>query len=310
MWIEVLAKNYASVIGDIEAALRDCPSGLWETSIWPVRKTDNFVWPVKRAGGKRPGKAEQERLLQVHSEFWNVAYHAIFHTDLYLSRGELKGFAPLRPFLEKDHHGNTVPIRTYTRRELLKYVAHIRKKSERTFASLTDEIANEPVAKRIGGGSFGELLVGNLGHMQEHVAQMSLFLSQHLVERKAGAAGLTRLPQGVKGRDDAGLDEFVKSLGGYEQVIETFFRTWVPNLAPISPAVVRFEVGKGWTVKGIKGRAIVANESDIDLSVRVSGPNFIRWIAGELDFDKAEQDGRIVLDGDADALRRLSPARK
>ncbi len=57
------------------------------------------------------------------SEFWYVAYHCLFWTDLYLS-GAVEGFTPPAPFtLDELDPAGVLPDRQYTREELLAYLA-------------------------------------------------------------------------------------------------------------------------------------------------------------------------------------------
>lgn len=187
IWNAALNRAYDSTLNALATALRDCPADLWEASLWLVRKDDPYVWPVQRVDALfSDDRAEHERLLQVHSAFWNVAYHALFHLEFYLS-GAVLPFTPLPPFREDEHHSHVVPARTYTRDELLTYLAHIHQKSEATFAILTEAIAACPLPRdsQHAGRAFLDLLLENLLHAQEHTAQLRLFLSQQANRRAA-----------------------------------------------------------------------------------------------------------------------------
>ena len=99
-----------------------------------MRKSDPYVWPVRRVDRS----AEGEHLLPVYSAFWNVAYHTLFFFDCYLEGGS-EGCVPPPPFRAEDHGKNVIPDRSYTKDELLSYVAHCRAKAQATMDSLTPE---------------------------------------------------------------------------------------------------------------------------------------------------------------------------
>jgi hypothetical protein len=179
IWKVSLGRAYERAIDSLAQALCDCPDGLWDASLWEVRKEQPFVWPVRTVDGTHGDEASQERLLQVYSAFWNVAYHALFHLDFYLS-GAVLPFDPPAPFREDEHRANVVPNRAYTRSELQDYLAYNRQKARATFAALTDEQAASPLPpdSQHAGRPFADLLLLNLLHVQEHAAQMGLFLGR------------------------------------------------------------------------------------------------------------------------------------
>jgi hypothetical protein len=181
IWRTSVGRAYDSAIDGLAMALRDCPDALWEASLWEVRKEQPFVWPVRRVDGAFGDVADQEQLLQVHSAFWNVAYHALFHIDFYLS-GAVLPFDPPSPFREDEHRGNVVPNGVYTRVELQTYLAYNRQKARDTFEALTDEKAATPLPRESqhAGKPFADLLLDNLLHAQEHAAQLNLFIGQQV----------------------------------------------------------------------------------------------------------------------------------
>jgi hypothetical protein len=64
------------------------------------------------------------------------------------------------------------------------YLVSTRRKCHTTLAALTDEQARRPIAYHWSRGqsiSYLELQLYNLRHVQEHAAQLSLFLGQHAV---------------------------------------------------------------------------------------------------------------------------------
>jgi hypothetical protein len=151
-----LAAVWAS-IDMLENPLRLCPDRLWTARLWND--------PAQRAE---------------FSEFWYVAYHALFWLDLYLT-GSVEGFSPPPPYtLDELDPAGLLPERRYTRDELLAYLDHDRQKCRMTIEALTDERARQPCKFSWGELSFAELLLDNLRHVQEHAAQLSLLLGQQM----------------------------------------------------------------------------------------------------------------------------------
>src|SRR6266852_2731246 len=100
MWRTVVGSQFEVAIEMLGTAVRDCPDELWQESMWDDKSMPGF------------------------SEFWYVAYHAMFWLDLYLS-GSSEGFAPPAPFTldELDPEG-LMPERPFTKNELQIYLAH------------------------------------------------------------------------------------------------------------------------------------------------------------------------------------------
>ena len=74
--------------------------------------------------------------------------------------------------------------RPVTKEGLRTYLASARQKCRTTLVALTDEQARRPVEYSWSKGqpiSFLELQLYNLRHVQEHAAQLNLFLGQHAV---------------------------------------------------------------------------------------------------------------------------------
>jgi len=161
MWRTFLWRQFGAAIDMLENALRGCPDELWGERLW------------------------EDRSLPALSAYWYLAYHTLFWLDLYLSGSE-EAFAPPAPFtLSELDPAGALPERVYTRAELSRYLAHTRQKCQATIESLTDEHA----ARLWRGGGrelpFAELLLYNMRHVQEHAAQLNMFLGQ----RNASASG-------------------------------------------------------------------------------------------------------------------------
>ena len=156
IWRKIIWQQFGAAIDMLENALLNCPDELWGGEMWK----DNTMPPE-------------------FSAFWYVAYHTLFWLDFYLS-GRVEGFAPPAPFtLDEMDPAGVLPERQYTRDELLTYLDHGRKKCRETIEALTDEKARQRYSFPWGEISFLGLLLDNMRHVQEHGAQLNMFLGQN-----------------------------------------------------------------------------------------------------------------------------------
>jgi hypothetical protein len=146
----------------LEDALVACPASLWKVRLWRTPPPPEF--PPQ------------------FGEFWYVTFHALVWLDLYLSGIPEEEFGPPAPFAQGELDSpQALPARPYTKEELRAYLASLRQKCRDTLVVLTDEQARRPVEYPWSRGqpiSFLELQLYNLRHVQEHAAQLSLFLGQ------------------------------------------------------------------------------------------------------------------------------------
>lgn len=73
-----------------------------------------------------------------------------------------------------------LPERAYTRDELRIYLGHCRRKCRATIEAVTAETASQRCRFSWGVVSFAELFLYTMRHVQEHAAQLSLFLGQRV----------------------------------------------------------------------------------------------------------------------------------
>ena len=156
-WRSMIWQQFGATLDMFGQAMDECPDELWQRQMWGERSD----WPEL-------------------SQFWYVAYHTLFWLDLYLS-GEQDTFTPPAPFgfSEFDPAG-ALPERIYTKSELQTYFAHCRKKCRATIDALTDEQAGRRLTFGWGNMAFAELLLYNMRHVQEHGAQLRMYLGQQL----------------------------------------------------------------------------------------------------------------------------------
>lgn len=158
-YLQSLTHNFEGALGLMEAALADCPEGLWQTDLWPEEAPSR----PSPAGGLQ-GSAS-----------WFLGYHALFCLDYDLT-GEFEPWAPPEPFGDNSY---AYPNRVFTKAELLGYLQWCRGRVRQTLDGLTEEMAARPLpsAHRESGLLYG-VLVGSLAlHVVEHASQVRQFLT-------------------------------------------------------------------------------------------------------------------------------------
>jgi DinB superfamily len=180
-WSTALWRQFGAAIDMLENALVACPEALWTERLWRTPPPPEF--PPQFA------------------EFWYVTFHTLVWLDLYLSGVPEEAFAPPDPFAQGVLDSvEAQPQRPYTKEELRAYLASLRHKCHTTLVTLTDEQARRSVEYPWSEGqpiSLLELHLYNLRHVQEHAAQLSLFLGQHGIP----------LVSGARAKDDPGNHE-------------------------------------------------------------------------------------------------------
>jgi hypothetical protein len=168
LWLTTLWNQFGAAIDMLENALVACPNTLWKERLW--------------------GNSADHPLPPGFAEFWYVSYHTLFWLDLYLSGCREEDFAPPATFTRAELEPGALPERSYTKEELRAYLAATRRKCHDTLIGLTDERAHQAVEYPWAAGrdvSFLELQLYNMRHVQEHAAQLSLFLGQHGIPDEA-----------------------------------------------------------------------------------------------------------------------------
>jgi uncharacterized damage-inducible protein DinB len=164
-WGMALWRQFGAAIDTLDNALAACPAALWQERLWP--------------------NAPEPPFPPAFAEFWYVADHALVWLDLYLSGVPEEEFAPPAPFAQGElDSAETTPAQPYTREELRAYLTLLRQKCHTLLSALTDEQAQRPVEYGWSEGqpiSYLELQLYNLRHVQEHAAQLCLFLGQHAI---------------------------------------------------------------------------------------------------------------------------------
>lgn len=138
---KALKSQYLAAIQTLQKTIEDCPEGLW---------TDT----------------------QFNNPYWQVAYHALYYTHLYLEQ-DLEDFQAWEKHREgyEKFTGDRSDIRPYTRPELIEYCAFCREKAERDVETLDLD--------REDSGFYWyqmpklEHQIVNIRHLQHHAAQLA-----------------------------------------------------------------------------------------------------------------------------------------
>lgn len=154
-WQAIIWRQYGAALDMLGDAIAACPDELWRGRMY-----------------------DETRARPEYAEVWYRAYHALFWVDLYLFGAE-EEFLPPAPFELIEMAEDDLPERVYTKEELLTYWAYCRNKCRETILALSDEDGQRLCAFAWGTVPFAELQLYSLRHVQEHAAQLSLFISQN-----------------------------------------------------------------------------------------------------------------------------------
>jgi hypothetical protein len=166
---EMLWRQFGAAIDMFGNALRDCPDELWGKNLWEIQP--------------------DQSLPAAFSAFWYLGYHTLFWLDFYLT-GEEGSFAPPASFDLAELEAGALPPRTYTKEELFGYLDYCRQKCQGVISALSNEQASRSCRFPWGELPYAELQLDNLRHVQEHGAQLRVFLGQ---QAGKSARWITRL---------------------------------------------------------------------------------------------------------------------
>jgi hypothetical protein len=142
-------RQFGAAVDMLENAVRACPESLWDDTSLPVAR-----------------------------RFWYLAFHTLFWLDWYLADSR-EGFAPPAPFTQDEFDPSGIyPARTYTKAELLDYVAHDRARLRLKLAALDDQSAAGRSHVQTREFSVLELHLYDMRHVQHHAAQLNLMLRE------------------------------------------------------------------------------------------------------------------------------------
>ncbi len=155
VWKEILWHQFGAAIETLQNALNACPDELWHERLY-----HESVSPPE------------------FGQFWYIVYHTIFWLDYYCS-DLAEGFRPPPPFTISEMEMDAAPPeRAFTKHELQTYLDYARGKCRRKIESLADENEPQRVRENWRVKSVAELLLYTMRHVQEHAAELNLFLGQ------------------------------------------------------------------------------------------------------------------------------------
>ena len=188
-----LVRRFDTALDRLEAALRDCPDERWEASVWPVPRTDPWVWPQP---GVEPVPERTDESIQRFSAFWCVAYHCLWFLDFYLETGDrpfdspeyVKGGPEELGFA--DDGAVAVPGPAVPRETLLRYLQHGRRKVHDVVPIVDDAVLDRrcPDDHPRAGETFNQVWLVNVAHVEEHGSQLAAFAGGEN-RRTGGPAG-------------------------------------------------------------------------------------------------------------------------
>ena len=189
---EGLVRRFDTALDRLEAALRDCPEEHWHDSVWHVPRTDPWVWPQR---GVEPVPERTDETIQRFSAFWCVAYHCLWFLDYYLTMGDERFESPEYVQGGPEELGFAadgavaVPGETWPREALLRHLEHGRRKVHDVVPTVDDAVLARrcPDHHPHAGETFGQVLLVNLAHVEEHGAQLAAFVDE--IRTTGGPAG-------------------------------------------------------------------------------------------------------------------------
>lgn len=141
---QLLWYQFGAAIAMLENAINACPDNLWDTE----------------------------------AQFWYRSYHTLFYLDYYSST-DPKNFTPPAPFtLSEFDSSGALPDRVYSKAELINYLQFGKEKSYQLITGLTTEIAEHRFINVARNYSMLEIILYNMRHIQHHVGQLNLLLTQ------------------------------------------------------------------------------------------------------------------------------------
>ena len=187
-----LVRRFDAALDRLEAALRDCPEEHWDDSVWPVPRTDPWVWPQP---GIEPVPERTDASIQRFSAFWCIAYHCLWFLDYYLTTGDESFDSPEYVKGGPEELGFAadgavaVPGATFPRDALLRYLDHGRRKVHDVVPSVDAAVLARPCPDDHprAGETFGQVWLVNASHVEEHGAQLAAFVVENRTTRGTSA---------------------------------------------------------------------------------------------------------------------------
>ena len=169
-WTSALTDFLDVVLTDRAALVRVCPDDVWELSMWDVTKDAGWGRPRPPM---LPDGTPDPRGVDAHSAVWYATLHLVYTLDWNFS-ARAPSWEPPPPFRKGDLDAGRLPQRTYTREELLSYIAYVHEKTRTTLAA----VAADEATLAGHGRTSADWLVGGFGHAMAHFGNLQTFLWQ------------------------------------------------------------------------------------------------------------------------------------
>lgn len=183
IWVESLGHNMHAALDFMEAAVRDCPDGLWQANMWEVPDDAPSAEVRDAEGNLVRNPAKRDELVQRYGQPWYVAWHALQVLDANLTAF----FVPWKPwpgFGGKGIEDTTTLTTAWSRSDLLGYGDYCRQRVVDTLAELTDERAGSRIGRT--GQLYAERLIGKMRHVDEHASQIRQFITAAGIAARPG----------------------------------------------------------------------------------------------------------------------------
>jgi len=153
-FVALVASQFDATLDMLEECLRNCPAKQWNAKV-------------------------------AKYEFWHVAYHALYCTDLYTAKTE-HAWAPHKRFHPKgrDELVGEYPSREFSKRELLAYLKHTRALVHASLARETSRTLAGPSGFSWVPVTRAELAIYSMRHVQHHAGQLGALLRRAKVKTK------------------------------------------------------------------------------------------------------------------------------
>ena len=170
-WTAPMQEYLDVVLPELASLVRSCPDDVWERSMWDVEKDRDWGRPPPPM---LPNGEPDPRGLSAHSALWYVTTHLLLSLDHNFS-ARAASWEPPPPFRKGDDAHGRLPERTYTREEVLGYIASLQDKARATLAT----VAADEGALAGHGRTSADWLLSGFSHSMVHFGQLQTFFWQH-----------------------------------------------------------------------------------------------------------------------------------
>lgn len=156
-----LWKQFGAALDMFENAIAKCPDKIWTYNYSTGSDTTNA-----------------KHIDEIRSSYWYIAFHTLFFTDYYLDM-DPDNFKMPPPFtLKEEDIDEVMPEMTYSKDDLLNYVAHCRNKLHDLLKDMDENKAAKRWINPWKDYSIAEITMYNMRHVMHHTGQMNMMLGK------------------------------------------------------------------------------------------------------------------------------------